>query len=91
MIPGAHNRDREKKEERRSVNRPHVNEIFGLRSHVSEYTICRGKWKSWTRTADADHGHGNLEMIVTLKTAWQVQRGVIITNNSERSEVPPVL
>ena len=29
----------EKKVERRSVNRPRVNEIFGLGSHASGYTI----------------------------------------------------
>ena len=28
-----------RKEERRSVNRPRVNEIFGQRSHASGYTI----------------------------------------------------
>ena len=31
--------EREKKEERRSVNRPRVNEIFGLHSHASGYSI----------------------------------------------------
>ena len=51
---GAHDR-RKGREERRSVNRPRVNEIFGQRSHASGYTIFSTHYSALALARD-EHG-----------------------------------